>query len=115
MPCNFWRSLETPSVNWKIELKVKRTKYCILVAPDTDKFNIIECNDNVFTIKDTQLYVPVVNLSARDNQKPSKLLSNRSERSVYWSEQKTKSENKNTANEYQFLNQILLGSIYCLF
>ena len=32
-------------------------------------------NNIIFTIKDTNLYVPVVNLSARDNQKLSKLLS----------------------------------------
>ena len=40
----------------------------------------------IFTIKDTKLYVPVVTLSARDNQNLSKLLSNGFERSVYWNE-----------------------------
>ena len=43
-------------------------------------------NDNshniIFTIKDTKLYVPVVTLSARDNQKLSKLLGKGFERSV---------------------------------
>ena len=39
-----------------------------------------------FTIKDTKLYVPVVSLSAIDNQKLSKLLSKGFERSVYWNE-----------------------------
>ena len=63
-------------------------------------------NDNgnaniIFTIKDTKLYVPVVTLSARDNQKLSKHLSKGFERSVYWNEYKTKSENKNTTNEYR--------------
>ena len=57
-------------------------------------------NNIIFTIKDTTLHVPVVTLSARDNQKPSKLLSKGFERSVYWNEYKTKSENKKTANEY---------------
>ena len=50
----------------------------------------------IFTIKDTKLYVPVVTLSARQNKKLSKLLSKRFERSDYWNEYKTKSENKNT-------------------
>ena len=54
------------------------------------------------TIKDTRVYVPVVTLSARDNQKLSKLLSKGFERSVYWNEYKTKSENKNTTNEYRY-------------
>ena len=45
------------------------------------------------------LYVPIVTLSARNNQNLSKRLSKRFERSVYWNEHKTKSEIKNTTNE----------------
>ena len=56
-----------PSVNWKIELILKGTKYCVLVATLADKINIIECNNNIFTNKDTKLYVPVVTpLLAKD-------------------------------------------------
>ena len=51
-------------------------------------------NNIIFTIKDTKLYVPVVNLSARDNQKLTKLLSKGFERSVYWNEHKIKNEIK---------------------
>ena len=28
---NFWRSLETPLINSKVELKLKLTKYCVLL------------------------------------------------------------------------------------
>ena len=59
-----------------------------------------------FTIKDTNFYVPVINLSARDNQKLSKLLSKGFERSVYWNEYKTKSDNKNTANEFRYFLEL---------
>ena len=37
----------------------------------------------IFTIKGTKLYVPVVTLSAIDNEKLSKILSKGYERSVY--------------------------------
>ena len=50
----------------------------------------------------TQNNVSVVTLSTRDNQKFTKLLSKVFKRSVYWNEYKTKSENKNTANEYRY-------------
>ena len=50
-------------------------------------------NNVTFTIKDTKSYVPVVALSARDNRKLSKILSKGFERSVYWNEYNTKSEN----------------------
>ena len=59
-------------------------------------------NNIIFTIKDTNLYVPVVNLSARDNQKLSKLLSKGFERSVDWNKYKIKSDNKNITNEFRY-------------
>ena len=69
-------------------------------------------NDNniIFNIRNTKLYVPVVTLSARDNQKLSKLFSKGFERSVYWNEYKQKSENKAKTNEYRyFLKSIFVG------
>ena len=74
---NLWRSMPLmPLINCKLALKLKWTKYCVFSAGGTE--NDINDNDNanniIFTIKDTKLYVPVVTLSARDNQKLSKLL-----------------------------------------
>ena len=65
---DFWRSLEMPLINCKVELKLLWTKHCVLSAASNNDDNNI-----VFTIKDTKLYVPVVTLSARDNKKLSKL------------------------------------------
>ena len=42
----------------------------------------------------------VATLSPKDNQKLSKLLSKGFERSVYWNEYESKSDNKNTTSEY---------------
>ena len=50
-----------------------------------------------FYYQDTKLY-PLVTLSATDNQKLSKRLCIGFERSVYWNEYKTKSDNKNVTN-----------------
>ena len=65
---NFWRSLEMLLINGKVELKLRCTKYCVLSAGGND---VLDNNDNniIFTIKDTKLYLPVVTLSVRDNQK----------------------------------------------
>ena len=79
----FWRSLEMPLIYYKIELKLKWTKYCFLWANCNDNVNDNDNANIIFTIKDTQFNVPVVTLSARDNQKLSKLLSEGFERSVY--------------------------------
>ena len=99
---NFLRSLKMPLINCKVQLKSKWAKCCVLSVAGNESY--IDNNDNaniIFTIKDTKLYVPVVILSARGNQKLSKFLSKEFERSVYWNEYKTKSEKKNTANEYR--------------
>ena len=90
----------------KVKLKHKRKKNCVLAAADFD--NVNADSNNVFPIKDTKLIVTAVTLSGKDNKKPSKLLSKKIERSVYWNEYKTKSENKNTKIYTDiFSNQIL--------
>ena len=75
-----------PLINFKVELKLRWTKYCVLSAVGNDNSNNIDNNNNgnnvTFTIKDTKLYVSVVTLSAWDNQKLLKLLSKGFERSV---------------------------------
>ena len=55
----------------------------------------------IFAIKHAKLYVFLVTLLAKNNQKLSKLLSKKFERSVYWSKYNTKSDTKNTKNEYR--------------
>ena len=73
-----------PLINCKAELKFKWTKHYVLAADgnDNDDMN----SNNTFTIKITKLYVPVVTLSAKENQKLSKRLSKEFERSVYWND-----------------------------
>ena len=74
-----------PSINCKVELKLRWTKHCVLSLAGIDNTNGNNDDDNIiFAIKDTKLYVPLVTLSARDNPKLSKRLSKGSERSVYW-------------------------------
>ena len=75
---NFWRSLETPLINCKIELSLKWYERCLPTAANT----------TTFAITDAKLYVPIVTLSIEDNAKLSKLLSERFKRLTYWNEYK---------------------------
>ena len=88
-------------INCKIQLKLKWINYRVLSAVDEGNANNRD-DHIIFTIKATKLYVSVVTFSARDNQKLSKLHSKKFKRSVYWNEYETKSENKNTTNEYRY-------------
>ena len=76
---NFWRSLEMPLINCKIELSLKWYENCILSSAGTAA---------TFAITDTKLYVPVVTLKTEDNAKLSKLLNEGFKRSVYWNKYK---------------------------
>ena len=95
-----------PLINCKVELKLKWTKYSVLFGAgnenESDNDNNNNANNIICTIKGTKLFVPVVTLSVRDNQKLLKLLSKGFERLVYWNEYKTKSENKNATNEFRY-------------
>ena len=56
-----------PLINYKVELKIKLKKYCVLAGTGSDNTNADPCSF-IFTIKGTKLYVPEVNLSAKANQ-----------------------------------------------
>ena len=90
-----------PLINCKVELKLKWSNYCVLSAAGNDNAN--GNDDNIiFTIKDTKLYVPVVTLSPRDNQKLTNV--------------KLKVKIKiQQMSIYIFSNQILLELIDCSF
>ena len=53
-------------------------------------------------MKDGKLYIPVVILSAKDNQKLLKFIGKGFETLVYQNEYKTKSENKSTTTKYKY-------------
>ena len=55
----FWSSLEMPLINYKVELKLKWTKHCVLATGDNDNDNS-NSNNKIFTIKDTN--IPIVTL-----------------------------------------------------
>ena len=77
-------------INYKVEVKLKWKKRCVLAAAENDNTNANPDNI-ILTIKYTKLYVSVITLSAKDNKKLSKLFSKRFKRLVYWNEYKTKS------------------------
>ena len=83
-----------PVINWKVELKLEWSKYSVLLPAGNDNVNDNDSENILFTIKDTKLYVAVLTLS--------KLLSKGFKRSIYWNQYKTKSQNKNTTNEYGY-------------
>ena len=60
---NFWRTLEMPLINCEVNLILTWSSTCVLIATNIPNQNA------TFTITDTKLYVPVVNLSTQENTK----------------------------------------------
>ena len=55
-------------INCRDELKLRWTKHCVLasISVENDKS---DSNNIILTIKDTEMYVPFVTLSAKENEK----------------------------------------------
>ena len=76
---NFFRSLEMPLVNCKIDLELTWHKDCIISSVDTAANQVVS-----FMITDTKLYVPIVTSSTKDNTNLTKQLSEGFKRTNYW-------------------------------
>ena len=86
---NFWRSLEMPLINCKVELSLKWIENCVLPSATIgENANDTGADSSTFKITDAKLYIPIVTLSAEDNAKLSKLLSEGFKRTIYWNEYK---------------------------
>ena len=100
---NFWRSLEMPLINCKVELSLKWIERCLLTISYTA----------IFKITDAKRYVLIATLSAEDNVKLSKLLREGFKRSIYWNEYKV-TDNKvveiATNNEEKYIRALLDSS-----
>ena len=84
---NFWRSLEMPLINCKVELSLKWIENCVLTAAAIDT-NATCADSAIFKITDAKRYVPVVTLSTEDNAKLEKKLSEGFKKTVYWNKNK---------------------------
>ena len=97
----FWRLLEMPLINCNVEWKFIWTKHCVLAVAVNDNTDA-DPDNIIFVTSDSNVCVFAVTLSAKDNQKLSKLFSHGFERLVYWRECKTRYENKNAAKKYRY-------------
>ena len=100
---NFWRILEMPLINCKVELSLKCYERCLLTATNTA----------TFTVTDAKLYVSIVTLSIEDNSKLTELLNEGFKRPIYWNEYKV-TPNKvveiAAVNDVKYIRELLDSS-----
>ena len=78
---NFFRSLEMPLVNCKIDLELTRHKDCMISCANAAAGQVVS-----FMITNTKLKVPVVTLSNKDNTNLTKQLNEGFKRTIYWNQ-----------------------------
>ena len=78
---NFFRSLEMPVVNCKIDLELTWHKDFMISSVDAAAGQVVS-----FMITNTKLYVPVVTLSTNDNTNLTKQLNKGFKRTIYWNQ-----------------------------
>ena len=78
---NFFRSLEMPLVNCKIDLELTWHKDCMISSANAAAGQVVS-----FMITNTKLYVPVVTLSTKDNTNLTKQLNEGFKTTIYWNQ-----------------------------
>ena len=81
---NFFRSLEMPLLNCKVNSSLLWSKDCLVSSENAVAGQVLE-----FIIDKTELYVQIVTLSTKDNAKLSKQLNDGFKRSIHWNKYKT--------------------------
>ena len=75
---NFFRSLEMPLVNCKIDLELTWHKDCMIFSANTATGQVVS-----FMTTNSKLYVPVVTLSTKDNTNLTKQLNEGFKRTIF--------------------------------
>ena len=85
---NFWRTLEMALINWEINVDLN----CVILA------NNLAAQVTLFSITDTNVYVPVVTLTAQDNAKLFEQLKSVFKRTTIWNKYKPKVSTESKIN-----------------
>ena len=91
---SFFRALEMPLVNCKIDLELTWHKDCMISSVNAAAGQVVS-----FMITNTKLYVPVVTLSIKDNNNLTKQLSKGFKRTIYWNQYVSKPFTERATNK----------------
>ena len=126
---NFWRSLDIPLINCEITLILSWYEKCVLVGkalrnapdpqpdpqPDPSIAATESPTDAKFEITDCKLYVPVVTLSAENDNKLLEQLKPVFRRSIKWNKYMSQMSNQNKNNNLNYLIDPTFSNVNRLF
>ena len=118
---NFWRKLDIPLINCEITLVLSWYKECVLVgrafrgAPAAGANRINSPTSAKFERTDCKLYVPVVTLSAENDNKLLEQLKSGFRRSIKWNKYMSQMSNQNKNNNLNYLIDTTFSNINRVF
>ena len=92
---NFWRTLEMPLINCEVNLTLTWSKDCVITN---------STGEGKFAITETKLYVPVVTLSTKDNEKLLQQLKSGFKKTISWNKYES---SINTFAQNRYLNYLV--------
>ena len=118
---NFWRSLDIPLINCEITLSLSWDKECVLVgrafrgpaAAAANRINSPTCAK--FEITDCKLYVPVVTLSAENDNELLEQLKSGFRITIKWNKYMSQMSNQNKNNNLNYLIDPTFSNVNRLF
>ena len=123
---NFWRTIDIPLINCKINLILTSSENRVLTSkatrdavpaqgenPAVSKINIP--TNATFKITDTKLYVPVVTLSTKDDNNFLKQLKSRFKRTIKSNKYRSEMTNQTKTNHISYLIDPTINKVNRLF
>ena len=109
---NFWRTLDIPLINCEVSLTLTWSENCVVTKkatreadPDADPAiaGIVNPTEIIFKIIDCKLYVPVVTLSAENDNKLLEQLKTGFKRTITWNKCRSEMSNQTKNNNLNYV------------
>ena len=110
---NFWRTLDIPLINCEVSLALSWSATCVITslekrlvtAAQGDNATVYDDSptDATFKITDSKLYVPVVTLSAENDNKLLEQLKTGFKRTIKWNKYRSEMSNQTINNNLNYL------------
>ena len=116
----FWRTLDILLINCEVSLTLTWSENCVIrgtttreAVPDADPAvaGINNPTDGTFTLKDTKLYVPVVTLSAENDNKLLEQLKTGFKRTIKWKKYRSEMSNQTKTNNLNYLIDLAFTNV----
>ena len=121
---NFWKTPDIPLINCEINLVLTWSEKCVITNkaatdadPDADPA-VATANTQIsatFKIKNTKLYVPLVNLSTENDNKLLEQLKTGFKRTIRWNKYKSEMPNQTKTNSLNNLIDLTFSRVNRLF